>query len=277
MIGERLAMRRGQLVIAVRSPATPNTGLIVPTHFAEDARKLRRVVWIVGRDGQRVQPRQRRFRAAQICLDFRQMALRWRIRGDPTYRGFETRARFSQPRIPHPHDAQLKLEECHRKRRDASVAAQAIEVKAPCPLDFAALGPQARQCSSSFKLPHAVDDRRIGREGFIKAPLRLQDCCPLPLCGGIVGRYPIGVIKIVKRLCKTMEYRAGSCARNVGSRVCRRSANLAIGQLCRSLIIADASEDQPSKDEQVDQSRRFRKSVVTFEAIDLGPQIEQSD
>src|SRR5262247_290773 len=52
MIGERLGVRRGQLVIAVRSPATPNTGLIVPTHFAEDARKLRRVVGIVGRDGQ---------------------------------------------------------------------------------------------------------------------------------------------------------------------------------------------------------------------------------
>src|SRR5262249_61408315 len=83
------------------------------------------------------------------------------------YRTAKPPSRFSQPLLPHPHDAQLKIEQRHRKRRDASVAAQAIEVKALCPADFAALGPQARQRGSSFKLPHAVDDRRIGREGFI--------------------------------------------------------------------------------------------------------------
>src|SRR5215831_17577296 len=49
MIGERLGVRSGQLVITVRGQQAPTAGLIVAPHFAENARELRRVIVIVGR------------------------------------------------------------------------------------------------------------------------------------------------------------------------------------------------------------------------------------
>src|SRR6516165_4248472 len=55
MIGERLGMRSGQLVITVCGQPAPTVGLIVAPHFAENARELRRVIVIVGRGRQRVE------------------------------------------------------------------------------------------------------------------------------------------------------------------------------------------------------------------------------
>jgi hypothetical protein len=43
-----------------------------------------------------------------------------------------------------------------------------------------------------------------------------------------------------------------------------------IRQLRGSLVVADAPEDDPAKNEQVDQGCCFRRRTVTFEAIDLG-------
>src|SRR5262249_44324593 len=74
-----------------------------------------------------------------------------------------------------------------------------------------------------------------------------------------------------------MEYCVGPRARHVGRSVCGCSANLAISQLRGSFIIDDAPEDEPAKNKQVDQGCCFRGGAVTFEAIDLGLQIEQSD
>src|SRR6516164_6643462 len=167
--------------------------------------------------------------------------------GDAAYRRLKARARLIQPAVPHPHRAQLKVEQRQRKRRDAAVAAQALEVSALCRVGFAAVGPQAGQGANLFKLPAATGGLLIRRQGFVVTPERLQDCCTLVLCAGILRRNPIGAIKVVERLAETMEYRAGACARHVGGGVGDRVADQAIGELCSPLVIADAPEDEPAK------------------------------
>src|SRR5262249_42757631 len=153
---------------------------------------------------------------------------------------------------------QLKVEQRQRKRRDAAVAAQAFEVKVLCRVGFIAVGPQTGQRGSLFKIPPAIARAFVRNERFIEAPERLQDDGALLIYCGIFGREPLGAVEIVQRLGKAMEYRAGPCARQVSSRVRDGSVNLAIGQACSPLIIADAPEDEPAKNEQVDQGCGFR-------------------
>src|SRR6516165_12370537 len=122
------------------------------------------------------------------------MSLHRGIGGNATYRGFEARARLVQPLVPHPHDAQLKIELRQREWRHTAVAAQALDVAALCCFGFAALGPETDQSSSSFELPSAIGGSLVCRERLMVLPQRLQDCCTLTLSGGILGRNPIGVI-----------------------------------------------------------------------------------
>src|SRR5215831_20270023 len=49
MIGERRRMSRGQFVVAACCYPTPGDGFLAAADFAENARELRCVVWIVGR------------------------------------------------------------------------------------------------------------------------------------------------------------------------------------------------------------------------------------
>src|SRR5262249_62068303 len=80
-----------------------------------------------------------------------------------------------------------------------------------------------------------------------------------------------------QRLLQTMEHCASPCARHVGCGVGACMMDQAIRQLRGSLVVADAPEDEPAQNEQVDQGCCFRGGAVTFEAIDLGLQIEHSN
>src|SRR6516225_6066289 len=90
--------------------------------------------------------------------------------GDPAYRRLKARARLIQPVVPHPHRAQVKVEQRQRKRRYAAVRAEALEVKALRRVGFAAVGPQAGQSASLFKLPHAIGGVLVRRQGFVVTP-----------------------------------------------------------------------------------------------------------
>src|SRR5262245_19808736 len=85
------------------------------------------------------------------------------------------------------------------------------------------------------------------------------------------------MIEVVRRLGKTMEHCASPCARHVSSSVCGCGSDLAIGYLRGALVVADAPEDESTHNEQVDQGCCFRGGAVTFEAINLGVQIEHSN
>src|SRR5262249_40423438 len=106
-------------------------------------------------------------------------------------------------------------------------------------------------------LSSAIGGSLVCHERLMVVPQCLQDCCTLVLGGGILRRNPSGVIKVVKRLLKTMEHRASPCARHVGCGVGVGMAAQAIRQLRCPLVVTDTPEDEPAKNQQGDQACGF--------------------
>src|SRR5262249_55843801 len=115
-------------------------------------------------------PGNRGFGLPQVSLDLCKMALSRGVGGDSAYRRVKARARLIQPAAPHPHRAELKVEQRQRERRNAAVRAEALEVEALRCVGFAAVGPQAGQGASLFKLAPAIGDVLVRRQGFVVTP-----------------------------------------------------------------------------------------------------------
>src|SRR5258708_15545084 len=147
----------------------------------------------------------RGFDLTHWCLDFGEMTLRRRVRGDTASRDVERRAGMVQAALVHPHETQLEFEKCQRKWRDSAVPTAAFQVQPFCYVGLAALGIESDQGRDIFKTLATIFALLEDGNGFIGSTEALENWRTLAIRAFAIEPRLLGTIEVVKSFYEPME------------------------------------------------------------------------